>query len=65
MPSDSKAVKKKPYSRPFLAVLDAGSAKAKLTAMGDPDDENLQKMLSLSENQVDAESEVTFAVPAF
>jgi hypothetical protein len=47
MPCDSKAAKKKPYSRPSSAVLDAESAKAKLTTMGDPKDANLQEMLSL------------------
>ena len=55
MPRDSKAAKKKPYRRPSLAVLDADSAKAKLTAMGDPKDANLQKMLSLSERQLDGQ----------
>jgi hypothetical protein len=53
MPCDSKAAKKKPYSRPSSAVLDAESAKAKLTTMGDPKDANLQEMLSLSERQID------------
>ena len=53
MLGDSKAAKKRPYSRPSLAVLDADSAKAKLTAMGDLNDANLQKMLSLNEKQVD------------
>lgn len=47
MPRDSKAERKKPYTRPSLVVLDANSAKAKLTAMGDPKDANVQKMLSL------------------
>ena len=43
MPRDSKAAKKKPYSRPSLVVLDASSAKAKLTAMGDPKDETSRR----------------------
>ena len=55
MARDSKAARKKPYSRPSLVVLDANTAKAKLTAMGDPKDANVQKMLSLSETQLDAQ----------
>ena len=55
MPRDSKAEKKKPYNPPSLVVLDANTAKAKLTAMGDPKDANVQKMLSLTERQLDGQ----------
>ena len=46
MARDSKAARKEPYSRPSLVVLDANTAKAKLTAMGDQKDANVQKMSS-------------------
>jgi hypothetical protein len=49
MARDSKAAKKKSYSRPSLVMLDANTARAKLTAMGDPKDANVQKMLSFGE----------------
>jgi hypothetical protein len=55
MPRDSKAARKKPYDRPSLVVLDANTARAKLKAMGDPKDANVQKMLSLSEKQLDGQ----------
>jgi hypothetical protein len=55
MARDSKAARKKPYSRPSLVVLDANTAKAKLMAMGDPKDADVQKMLSFSETQLDAQ----------
>jgi hypothetical protein len=53
MHRDSKAARKKPYTRPSLADLDANIAKAKLTAMGDPKDATVQKMLSFSDGQLD------------
>ena len=55
MARDPKAARKKPYSRPSLTVLDANTAKAKLTAMGDHKDPNVQKMLPLSERQLDGQ----------
>jgi hypothetical protein len=51
MPRDPKPVKK-PYSSPFLVVLDATTAKAKLEAKGDPKDAVKQKMLSLIDDQL-------------
>jgi len=51
MARDSKAAR----NRPSLVVLDANTAKAKLTAMGDPKDADVQKMLSFNETQLDAQ----------
>jgi hypothetical protein len=52
MSRDSTAANKKPYRSPSLVLLDANTAKAKLTAMGDPEDANVQKMLSFSERKL-------------
>jgi hypothetical protein len=53
MPRDSKAGKKRPYSRPSFVELDASTAKATLKAMGDPRDANVQKISSSIDRQLD------------
>jgi len=53
MHRDSKTTRKKPYTHPSLVDLDANIAKAKLTAMGDPKDATVQKMLSFCDGQLD------------
>jgi hypothetical protein len=47
MPNASEAATKtkKPYSRPFLVVLDPAVAKEELKGKGDPNDEKVRKML--------------------
>lgn len=53
MPSASVAAKKtkKPYSRPFLIVLDPATAKEKLKGKGGPKDEKGRKMLAFIPNR--------------
>lgn len=51
MPHGPRAVKK-PYSSPSFVVLDAGAAKAKLKADGNPKDAMTLKMLSSIDDQL-------------
>lgn len=52
MSRDSKAGKKKLYSRPSFVEIDASAAKAKLNDMGDPTDANVHKVSTLIDGQI-------------
>jgi hypothetical protein len=52
MSRDSKAGKKRLYSRPAIVELDASTAKAKLKAVGDPTDANVHRVSSLIDGQL-------------
>jgi hypothetical protein len=51
MPHKPK-VAKKPYSAPSFRMLDSRAAQSELKANGDPKDANVQKMLSLMDEQL-------------
>jgi hypothetical protein len=51
MPRDPKTAKK-PYIPPSRAALDAGAAKARLQANGDPRDPGVQEMFSVIDEQL-------------
>ena len=49
---DPHTAKRKPYFPPTVAVLDAKTARAKLTSEGVAQDDNVRKMLSVIDKQL-------------